>query len=512
MLATESLRIRAWFSNNRVWIGYVTLAFLTAAYLFPFVRMVWGIGDEGVSLDGARRIIQGQLFARDFEDMMGPGAFWWPALFLKVFGVSIVTAHVLLWLTGIAIALFMFHLSRRVGGNAFLCAAFFTVVAIPLWPGNSYHWDAMLFSLLAFASLIEWQRSDRDWLLAVSGCSAGVTTLMIQQEGVLLAGAALLTILVLNRRQRKRPIAFLLLPYMIIVTSAIAFYAAKGALGDLVFADYVWPRSRYLGINATPYGYLFPSMLQGILNIHNLAARLLGWFLLLPLGVVFAIPVVLIAATLVFRSRAFTRELLPFWICGIALWMAEMHKPDMPHLIWGSPVLLILLSRFLETLPWRGLFVGCIATALVGFGIARIAHPLSAHTLIQSRNGSYWSVEPDHALAFIQAHTRRGDPVFIYPYYSLYNFLSDTQNPTRFNYFLYGYNTPQQFHEAVDAIESKRVQYVLWSTSSSLKLLAISFPAYRPPSRDQQIMEPYLESHYHQIGIENDFRILERNP
>ncbi len=509
MLVTERQSIRAW-ASNRVWIGYLGVAFCTAAYLFPFVRMVWGIGDEGVSLDGARRIIQGQLFARDFEEMVGPGAFWWPALFFKAFGVSIVTAHALLWLTGIAIALLIFHLSRRLGGNAFFCAAFFTVLAIPLWPGNSYHWDAMLFSLLAFAALIEWQRNNRDWLLAACGCSAGVTTLMIQHKGVLLI-AALLTVVILRQLQRKTAVLFLLLSYVGVVTSAIAFYAMKGALGDLIFADYVWPRSHYLRINETPYGYLLPSMLQGIMDIHNLAARLLGWFLLLPLAVVFAMPGLLIAAALFFRSRAFTRELLPFWICGIALWAAEMHKPDMPHLIWGSPILLILLSRFVQSMRWRSVFVGCTLTALLGFGLARIAHPLSAHTRIQSRNGSYWSIDPDHALAFIQAHTGRGDPVFVYPYYSLYNFLSDTENPTRFNYFLYGYNTPQQFHEAVNAIQAKRVRYVLWSTPSSLELLSLSFPAYHPPPHDQQIIEPYLESHYHQIGIANDFRILERN-
>ncbi|MBV9303736.1 MAG: hypothetical protein JOY62_05340 [Acidobacteriaceae bacterium] len=503
--------VRDWFSQ-RPSLGYLVIALLTGAFLFPFVRMVWGIGDEGVSLDGARRIIQGQLFARDFVEMVGPGAFWWPALFLKLFGVSIVSAHALLLLTGITIALLMFHLSRRIGGRAYLCTAFFTAIGIPLWPGNSYHWDATLLTLLAFVALIEWQRRESNWLLLLCGALVGFITLIIQHQGALLIVAVFLSSIIIKPQQRKKTAILLILAYLAVVTSAVAFYAAKGALGDLIAANYVWPRSHYLQANVSPYGYFLPSILSGIAHVRNPAAWAIGSFLLLPLAIVFAIPALLIAAAVFFRSRAFTPELLPFWICGIALWVAEMHKPDMPHLIWGSPILLILLFRFLALLRSRTIIASCALAALLGFAVARIIHPLQAHTRIQSRNGAFWSPEPGHALAFIQAHTRPGAPVFIYPYYSLYNFLSDTENPTRFNYFLYGYNTPQQFHEAVNSIESKRVRYVLWSTPESLERLSISFPAYHPPPRDRQIIEPYLESHYHVIGIENDFRILERNP
>jgi len=497
--------------SNHAWMGYLIVGFLTSVYLFPFVRMVWGIGDEGVSLDGARRIVQGQLFARDFVEMIGPGAFWWPALFLKLFGVSIGAAHTLLLLTGIAIALLIFHLSRRIGGNSFLCAAFFTILAIPLWPGNSYHWDATLFSLIAVVGLIEWQRSHGVWLLVASGLSAGATTLIIQHKGVLMVGAMLLSIVIVERRRRKTGVAILLLSYGAVVASAIAFYAARGALPDLIATDYTWPRSHYLQVNASPYGYFLGSMLKGILGAHNPAGWILGCFLLLPLAIIFALPVLLIAAALLFRWRAFTPQVLPLWICGTALWISEMHKPDVPHLIWGSPILLILLWSFVRMSRWHRVIACCIVTASLGFATVRIFHPLQAHTRIESRNGTFWSTEPDNALAFIEAHTRPGDAVFIYPYYALYNFLSDTENPTRFDYFLYGYNTPQQFHEAVQAIEAKRVRYVLWSTPESLEGLSRSFPAYHPPPHDQQIIEPYLESHYRQIGVENEFRILERN-
>lgn len=53
-----------------------------------------GANDEGIFLDGACRILGGQVPYRDFLVSLGPGVFWNPAAF-ATFGVTLGAAHVL---------------------------------------------------------------------------------------------------------------------------------------------------------------------------------------------------------------------------------------------------------------------------------------------------------------------------------------------------------------------------------------------------------------------------------
>ncbi len=45
--------------------------------------------DEGIYVDGARRILAGQVPYRDFFIVMGPGTFWLQALALRALGMTL---------------------------------------------------------------------------------------------------------------------------------------------------------------------------------------------------------------------------------------------------------------------------------------------------------------------------------------------------------------------------------------------------------------------------------------
>ena len=76
---------------------------------------------------------------------------------------------------------------------------------------------------------------------------------------------------------------------------------------------------------------------------------------------------------------------------------------------------------------------------------------------------------------------RRGDYVFVYPYYSTYYFLADVRNPTRFGEMMYGPGAKPSFDEAIAAIEAREVKYVLWDTVLEGENLKEWFPAYQHP-------------------------------
>lgn len=497
------------------WTGYVATTVLIAAYLFPFVRVLWHIGDEAISLEGARRVLQGEIPGRDFVEAVGPGAFWWPAVVLKAFGEGIVTAHVLLWVTGIALGLLTFHMARRIGANAYFCAALFTAISIPIWPGYCYHWDSDLFVLLAFTALVEWQTRRPTWLLVGCGLFSAAATLIMQQKGGLLFCAALLSTLMIERRSWRRSFIALLLPYVTVLGSALTFYILRGALGNLLWANYIWPSTRYLGIASTPYGCYFGELLEWTdltlqAGFSKPVALLLAYFAMLPLAIVIGLPILLLLSAGIIRKRAFIPKLIPFWLCGIALWASELQRADISHLMWGSPILLVLLSYFIRRWRWARPVIGTGLAAIVIFAFLRLSLPMHARAKVETRHGTLNSFESDRALLFLLHNSHPGDSVFIYPYYSLYNFLSDTNNPTRYSYLVYGWNTPGQLQEVISSLQTKRVKYVLWDTVVSGKNLAQWFPSYRDPPWDKQLVERYLKSHYRQIAIENGFRILER--
>ena len=60
--------------TKREYIPYLIFALCASLYFLPFMRILLpGDGDEGLLISGAVRIVHGQVFARDFFEVVGPG-------------------------------------------------------------------------------------------------------------------------------------------------------------------------------------------------------------------------------------------------------------------------------------------------------------------------------------------------------------------------------------------------------------------------------------------------------
>lgn len=480
------------------------------------MRVMWDGPDEGILLEGARRIAEGQLPGRDFLEPIGPWSFYWMAGFFHLFGTSIATARGLLLATGVVIALAMYHLALRAGAQAGLCAAFFIVLVFSEFPVGDHHHDSDMLCLLSLCAFVEWQRGKSVLLLTGCGALAGAATLTSQSEGLLFLAGLVLSAVLVRRIAGKwiaNPLLYLIGSYLAVLTAVGAFYYSQGALHDLVWANVIWPASRYLASVGCPYLMNLTTPLRAIREgtaevmpkYLSLAATA---FVGLPFLIVAALPFLLTGSAAWLRTRAFPSVLIPFWCCGIALWFSELHRPDLAHLVWGSAIGLILGSAL-----WRRMTDGPGLTFLLSGALGVLAAlylfvALSAQTPVETRRGRLAGQSQDAALAFLLSHTQPGDDIFVYPYFPLYYFLSNTRNPTRVSAYLYGWNPPDQFTDAVNRLEAKRVRYALWDADTDLRIL---FPHYKSPPASEQIMERYLESHYHRLGNAGRFRIMERN-
>lgn len=508
---------------------------LSLSYLFLFIRILWRIGDEGILVNGAQLVAQGALPYRDFIEVMGPASFYWLGLFFKLFGVNIYVARGVLLLTASFTIIMLYWMTRRIYQGPFdiLPSFFFLVIGIPLWPGTNHHWDSDFFGLLAIGAFFLWQDRGRWWFLALAGVLSGLTSCFIQQKGVFLIMALSLAILCNAYRSGEAKsstvsrIGILLGAFIGVGCFVLLFFFLSGGLPDLIYANLIWPLSNYSNVNICPYGFGLMELI--FLNYSNYFMKLVPSFLnytvtnlfLIPLWVIYYLSLLIFVLIVISciqklnRDRIFNSFMIVYWMVGFALLISELHRKDITHLIYGSPILLILLfviwnycfenKKFLKILGFS-----LLTMSLVLFGSFNALIALSANEKIVSRQGILYGFKQDLALKFLIEHTKPGDYAFVYPYYPMYYFLADVKNPTRYFTLISNFHTDAQFNEVIEDLKRKPVEYVLWDTLVSGATLKTWFPQYERSSEGSVHLERYLEDHYEVIGKENGFKILRR--
>jgi len=515
--------------------GGCLLFLLSLAYLWPFCRVLRRVGDEGILVYGAQLVTEGALPYRDFFDVCGPGSWYWLALFFKLFGNQFVVARGVLMLTGAVITVLIYWMTRRLYKGPFdmLPALFSLIMGIPTWPAVNHHWDSNLFALIAVFAFLTWGDKGSSKYLLISGIIAGLTSCFLQQKGLFLVLAFLIVILVNGYRTREPQkqilcqIGTLLSGYVGIGFFIILVFYLAGGLNDLFYATLIFPARRYSGVNLVPYGFgllefYWPSW-QAIFNhfFPPLASKAFGVALSIPFLLIMALPfllaILLVSSSLGGGNRLkfYDGSSLPFWIAGLALWLSELQRKDINHLIYGSPLLLILLFVIWNKVTeekrlLRSLGLAVVITGLLSFGTYNTFEAAAARYKFTTRRGTVYSFKEDTALKFLHDQIQRGEQVFIYPYYPLYYFLADIKNPTRYSILMYQINTEDQFNEAIACLEGKKVKYVLWDTSVDGPNMKRWFPQYDQPPEEEMRIEKYMRDHFEIIGMKSGWRILRR--
>jgi len=447
-------------------------------------------------------VVEGDLPYKDFFEVMGPASFYWLGLFFKVFGVQVAVARGLLLLTGAAVVLLIYWMTRRVYRGPFelVPAFFYMIVALPSWPVTNHHWDSNLFALLALGAFFLWQDKGVMFYLILAGVLAGVTSCFIQHKGLLVFLALLLALTVNDWRAGERVrrlvahLGLVAAGYAAVGGLVVLFFFMAGGLNDLIYANLIWPLTNYHKVNVVPYGYGLMELLYQLdwkplleAALPPWAVALLGMVLMGPFFIILALPVLLVvltAASYVCQSdppKLFSLRLWPYWTVGLGLWISELHRQDIVHLIYGSPVLLILLTVAWDSCwrRWevvRNLGLGLVTFTLITYGAANCFKILAAQHRVETRQGTLYAFQPDDALTFLHKQVKAKEEVLIYPYYPMYYFYANIKNPTRHSILMYNINTKKQFNEVIDNLKQKKVKYVFWDTLVEGDNLKIWFP------------------------------------
>jgi 4-amino-4-deoxy-L-arabinose transferase-like glycosyltransferase len=469
----------------------VAIFAVTLAYLWIFRRYTSMEPDEGIILEGAQRILCGELVYRDFFSYFTPGSYYFLALLFKIFGSSFLVARTALIFFGGVYSTVAYLLARRVCSrtSAIFVAALVTLTTLPNRFEVLHNWDSTLWACLAVYCAVRWLESPRwTWAFA-TGSLASLTCLFEQSKGAGLvlglgAGLVALTFLDLQPSLWNGTTALGLATGMAWPFLATVAYFGKQHILSLMLTDWFWPLHHYSLANHVPYGYQNWSDATRHLFFGSGSVMQRG-ITVLTISPCFVIPALPLAAValLVFWVVQMRRKhelaavgahyiLVCAALSGLLLSIV-VGRADLLHFRYLMPLFALVLGWLMDgrDIPGqlfrqiRPLFVAYVLAAFLLFGMPMLQRALSARDQIQTRRGLIRVPARDTVIEYTQAHVAAGGKILVYPYLPLYYYLTDTSAPTRYEYFQPGMHTPQQGEEMLAEISAARVPVVLFDGS-----------------------------------------------
>jgi hypothetical protein len=493
------------------WLLLVGL--LTTVLCAPFFRTVFGMGDEGVLLNGAERMLRGSTLYVDFFEFLPPGGFLITEAWFSVAGISVGSARSLAILTFVGIACFTYlacwQASKNAplsvvvtGGWALMSQGALTQISAQV----SHHWFTTLFSMIAaWAALCSIEHTKR-WLRwpLIAGAAAGMAAMITPHRGALAMLAAVAAFL--NLRHRAELIVYGFGCALAPVT-VLAYLAGHHAL-TAAFDDVIrFTATRYVAIQSVPFGY----------GGQNPPLKYL--FLLAAL---LTLLICTIEWRMCFRNRA-------FWSCaafGLAGFLGCFPRPDLVHIAFAAPLVCPLLAYCMTRLAqscrpawWRyqylvaigGVMIGLCATSGLNF-LWMAQQTLREQIVLTPRGAVTFFGRPGapELLARIAA-TPSGDAYFFYPYMSMLSFLTARQHVSKYNVFMPGYTLPSQYYDACVSVMRHGSWVVIDRRGTDIEVLKRRFPAMRDAEpQEKRRFEEALASGFELVAQEGAFELRRR--
>ena len=473
--------------SHREQLAAILLFLFSFAYLCIFRRHSSIEPDEGIILQGAERILRGEVPYRDFFTFYTPGSFYFLAVLFKFFGDSFILARTSIAVAGAVSALITFLLARRVCslGIALFAGVLTTVAGCAYRFLVLHNWYSTMLCCLGLYSAIRLYETKRSaWALGVGFLSA-LTFLVEQSKGAGLCLGIVLGFVILRLTNRALVVRKTLILAMgvgfvfpFLVTGV--FFATEHSL-SLMVQSCLWPLRHYTQANHVPYGWQNWSAdsINIIFRSGPIWLRVMKVVAISPGLVVPSIPIVAIMVlvywTLPLSRRQTTTEMGWYYVltcsalCGLLLSVVTV-RADVIHFMYLAPLWYIVLawifgSFHLHSRLWlavRPFFIMYAGLAFGLLGLVLLLNATGAHIRIPTRRGTITVSKHDNVLGGVQTFVAPGQTLFVYPYRPLYNYLAATRNPSRYDYFQPGMNTEAQALDIIDSLKSQPPAAVLF--------------------------------------------------
>ena len=471
------------------------------AYLCLFRHYTSLEPDEGIVLQGAERILRGQLPYRDFFTFYTPGSFYLVAALFKTFGDSLALARISLAVSGAICSLITYLLSRRVCSRG---VALF-VALLATFAGAAYrflvlhNWYSTLLCCLTLYAAVRLLESHRDLWAFATGTFASLTVLFEQSKGAGLYLGLAIGLLTLRFTRRaalfsKSEIASGISGGAWPILATFAYFAVHRGLG-LMLQSWIWPLGHYSQANHVPYGFQnwSDAAINAIFYTGPLWIRIVKVLTISPGLLVPVLPLVAVGLLVYWvacrtaRPHDEARAKYYVLVCSVLsglLVSVVIGRADVIHFMYLTPLWFVALAWVLGSTDLRSQTLIHLRPLIFGFSI--VVFGLFGLALLLSRTGNVTQMETrrglvtfgskDTVIEYVRAHVKPGQEMLVYPYLPLYNYLTATLSPSRYDYFQPGMNTSVQASQIIAALESHPTQPVLFEPWFPEKI-ANSWPA-----------------------------------
>jgi hypothetical protein len=483
--------------------------------------------DEGIVLAGAERILRGEVPYRDFFSFYTPGSLYLVASLFRVFGDSFIVARTSLVVTGAGCSVVTYVLARRVCSRhiALMTALLTTITGVAYRFLVLHNWYSTLLCCLAVYAAVRLIDSRKQIWAFATGSFAALTILFEQSKGAglclgLAVGFLSLSVLrrtpLLRRSQSTALAAGSLWPLIL----TFAYFGSKRTNG-VMLRDWLWPLRHYTQANHVLYGWQnWSEQARDTIFFTGPAWLRILKFLAVSPG--FFVPVLPLIGVGLFGYWAFqirTRNvgsvkanyyvLMSSAFSGLLI-SVVIVRADIIHFMYLAPLWYVVLawilgapeidSRILTTArPYIGSYIA-ITFGLMGFALLLAA--TGARNSIETRHGVIKTSAKDTVVEYVEAHVPVREKVLVYPYLPLYNYLTATRSPSRYDYFQPGMNTPEQAREIITSLQSHEVRAILFEPWFAEKF-ANSWPGTPLNAITKDSIADYILVNYHVCQVLN---------
>ncbi|HEY4716310.1 MAG TPA: glycosyltransferase family 39 protein [bacterium] len=486
---------------------------LSFAYYLYFQRIHPLFSDEFNIFVQAERILNGQVPYRDFFQFTTPGALYLMALWFKIFGRSIESIRIISALQGTLIVLLTWVLLKKVvKSNAIRIAGLLLTLNFSntLWPIISHHWLSTIFAMYAVLIMADFVQRGSYLKVFSAGFLSAICFLFLQNKGIFLI-TSFFVFLFLSHGYFKRTPDVIWRVATVFFSGAVlpvflflVYFYFSHALDEFFYNTVIWVSGPYRKFNSYPNYYFMGNYAIFTVFTQNRFPwnfiRIRDWALIGYLPVF----TLLFAVLFLFRNiknkmQAGTESMdvfLLYAITGFFMFLSVLYRSDTVHLTFIFPFIIILLcymvEKWMESRKGRGIMgstlpVSVLALLLVAgfYGIAaRIRDAGKFKTALDTSIGRFYMLNEESAgayraiLEFIKKNIPQKE-IFVYNWASFIYFLTEKENPTRYDGILPGYNTERQFEETVKELQEKHIQYIVHDSLESVLAsdpLAASYP------------------------------------
>ena len=485
-------------------LGLFLAAF--AALMFFEGTLYVPSSDEGLNLEGAERLLDGQRPYVDFFGHASPGGYLYQALVLKVLGRSMWSSRVLVMAyQSLQIALLFWLVATYASRIAAVCATFiYTLIetADPVQLTAHHRWDSSTLGLLSIVMALA-GKGRAWWWWSLAGLAGIASVIATPTAGLMLASTVVWLLLT---KQKKELLAF--------AGAAVAGFgavglwmASAGLLHDGRFGGYLgfleFMKANYTQANHTVYGFVQGGWM-GLFQDAGFGDLLVRIPIVLCLALPVLTPLIALAA---WTSMAWRGGLnVPVsqstaWYlagCQLAMILYPFPRADLSHLAYTSAFACALSAIWIARKLPRQVSFG-LALFLMFWSLGFLYRPVTTYmntVRMQTPAGSALVArlhEPE--VKALMEHVQKGETLFVYPFMPNLGYLMQARNPTSFMFMQPAMMNAEQELALVDDLKRTHPQWIVWFPWTEKQFVTI-FPGAEGMPYNFPEAERWIEANY----------------